>query len=167
MTLEQAIKTAIEFETRVRDVYSEAAASATNEIGSRVFTALGKEEQGHIEYLQSKLDDWTKTGKVTSTRLDTIVPSQDVIDRGVEKLDTQMARTDHGMELAMLTKALQVEGETADFYRRMVDELGPEGELFARFLEIEQGHQTIVQAEIDYLSRTGFCFDFQEFNMEH
>ena len=34
------------------------------------------------------------------------------------------------------------------------------------FLGIEQGHQAIVQAEIDALSGLGFWFDFQEFNLE-
>jgi len=33
-------------------------------------------------------------------------------------------------------------------------------------LEIEVGHQAIVQAEIDYLTRSGTFFDFQEFTLE-
>ena len=48
----------------------------------------------------------------------------------------------------------------------MVEELGEEGKLFARFLEIEDGHRAIVQAEIDYLNRTGFFFDLQDFKIE-
>ena len=37
---------------------------------------------------------------------------------------------------------------------------------FGRFLEIEQGHQAIVRAEIDALTGMGFWFDFQEFDLE-
>ena len=66
----------------------------------------------------------------------------------------------------MLAKALKMEQETSDFYRQMVSEMGDEGILFERFLEIEDGHQAIVQAELDYLNKTGTFFDFQEFNME-
>jgi hypothetical protein len=43
---------------------------------------------------------------------------------------------------------------------------GPAKEMFQRFLEIEDGHVAMVQAEIDYLSDNGFWFDFTEFNME-
>jgi len=31
---------------------------------------------------------------------------------------------------------------------------------------IEEGHQAIVRAGIDYLSRTGYWFDIKEFDME-
>ena len=49
----------------------------------------------------------------------------------------------------------------------MVEEL-PEGArpLFRRFLEIEDGHLAMVQAEIDTLAGTGFWFDVQEFSLE-
>jgi hypothetical protein len=49
----------------------------------------------------------------------------------------------------------------------MVTELDAAGrELFSHFLEIEQGHQAIVQAEIDALTGLGFWFDFAEFKLE-
>ena len=51
--------------------------------------------------------------------------------------------------------------------QRMVEEMKEGKELFQRFLEIEVGHQAIVQAELDYLNQTGTFFDFQEFNLEH
>jgi peptide deformylase len=38
--------------------------------------------------------------------------------------------------------------------------------MFARFLEIEEGHARIVQAEIDTLTGMGFWFDVQEFRLE-
>ena len=77
-----------------------------------------------------------------------------------------MSKADYGSEMEMLRKALELEIETSDFYRKMVDKLGAEGEMFAHFLKIEEGHKAIVQAEIDYLGNTGFFFDFQEFSME-
>lgn len=166
MTLEEAIKMALEYENRVRDTYFEAARQATDSLSQRVFQVLGNEEQGHVDYLNSRLKEWQSTGQVTAERLDTIVPSPNVIELGVARLDSHMQKVDRGSELAMLSKALQLEIETSDFYRRMVEELGEEGKLFARFQEIEDGHRAIVQAEIDYLNRTGFFFDFQEFKIE-
>ena len=138
----------------------------TDETGKRIFRVLGEEEQGHIDYLQSKLDEWQKTGKVTADKLETIVPSKSAIEEGFKKLDKHMSEEDHGSEMAMLRKALELETETSAFYEKMVAELGDEGEMFAHFIKIEEGHKAIVQAEIDYLGNTGFFFDFQEFNVE-
>lgn len=67
----------------------------------------------------------------------------------------------------MLNKALDVEIETSSFYKEMVDRLEDEPQkMFKRFLEIEEGHLALVQAEIDSITGTGFWFDFQEFNLE-
>ena len=166
MTLEKAIKTALEYENKVRDTYLEAARDATDAVAKRVFKVLGDEEQGHVDYLNSKLEEWRKTGKVTPERLGTVVPSQEAIEEGVAKLDGHMNKADLGSEMFVLSKALQLEVETGNFYREMVDTLGEEGELFSRFLEIEDGHRAIVQAEIDCLNNTGYLFDFQDFKME-
>ena len=70
-------------------------------------------------------------------------------------------------ELDLLKTALELERQTSGFYRQLVDTL-PTGdrELFARFLEIEQGHLTIVQAEIDNLNGMGTWFDIMEFDLE-
>ena len=48
-----------------------------------------------------------------------------------------------------------------------VDELPAEArELFRRFLEIEEGHLALVQAQIDFVTGTGYWFDVREFNLE-
>lgn len=167
MTLEEAIKTAIEYETRVRDVYIEARAAANNEVGRRVFKFLAKEEQGHLDYLKQRLDEWQKTGKVSIAHLDTIVPSPTKIKEGVEKLENRMASEDHSDEANMLEKAYEVEVETGNFYKKMVAELGPDGQaLFQRFVEIEEGHEALVRAELDAVMGHGFWFDMQEFHLE-
>jgi hypothetical protein len=49
----------------------------------------------------------------------------------------------------------------------MVSEMAEERRpLFARFLEIEEGHVAIVEAEIDAVSGAGFWFGIQEFDIE-
>ena len=166
MTLEEAIKTAIEYETKVRDAYLDNVGNIADETGQRVFKILGDEEQGHLDYLRARLAEWKQTGKVSFSKLETIVPAREVIEEGVKRLDDHLSARDYGTEREMLQKALGMEQETSDFYQRMVNELGEKGKLFARFLEIEQGHQAIVQAELDYLNSSGTFFDFQEFNLE-
>ena len=66
-----------------------------------------------------------------------------------------------------MRQSLDAELETAAFYLRMVSELDAAGRaFFARFVEIEQGHVAIVQAEIDAVTGLGFWFDVQEFRLE-
>jgi rubrerythrin len=165
MTIEEAIKMALEYETRVRDSYVTAAANASSQVGKKVFTTLGEEEQGHIDYLECRLKELQDTGKINVEVVESIVPSAAQIEIGVQKLDEHLSKEDHGGEGEFLSKALQLEKETSDFYQRMVDELGADGEVFEQFLNIEKGHLAIVQAEMDALNQTGYLFDFQDFGM--
>ncbi|MBU0718310.1 MAG: ferritin family protein [Planctomycetes bacterium] len=167
MTIEEAIQTAIELENEVRDVYRAAAAEAVDPMGKRVFTVLADEEQGHVDYLESRLGDWRKTGKVNLVALDTVVPSAEAIAEAVDSLSEGMSDVDHGTEMEMLGKALEAECKTSGFYRQMVAELPTAGqELFQRFMEIEEGHVAIVQAEMDSLTGNGVWFDMLEIRLE-
>ena len=51
MNIEEAIKTAIEYEIRIRDIYTEAAAAVDDEVGQRIFESLAKDEQRHIDHM--------------------------------------------------------------------------------------------------------------------
>ena len=76
-------------------------------------------------------------------------------------------RTKQNVELELLKKALDAEIKTSLFYKEMVGKLDGEGqELFRRFVEIEQGHEAIVQAEIDSLSNCGIWLGSLEFSLE-
>lgn len=170
MNLEEAIKTALDYEGKVHKTYLEAMEQATDDIGRRVFKTLCDEERQHIKYLRDRLDEWQRTGKITVAELGTAIPSRETIDEGVERLREKVAPEGggkYGAELEMLKRALQVEIETGNFYREMVQTLDAEGQkMFERFVEIEEGHQAIVQAEIDCVSGTGFWFDTPEFRLE-
>ena len=167
MTTEEAIKTAIDYETRIRDIYAEAAENAADPVGRRVFRTLRDDEQSHLDYLLSRLQEWQKTGEITVEKLETVIPARDAILRGLDKLERRMSIADRGDEKQMLSKALKVETETSDFYRKMVAELSDAAQqMFAHFLEIEERHIAAVQAELDYVSNTGYWFDFKEFDME-
>lgn len=163
MTIEEAIQTAIEFENEVRDVYKAAAKEAVDPVGKRVFTVLADEEQGHVDYLESRLEEWRKTGNVNPVTLETAVPSREVIAEAADSVSEGVSGVDHGTELKMLGKALEAERKTSGFYREMVAELPAEGQkLFERFVEIEEGHVAIVQAEMDSVTGTGAWFDVLE-----
>jgi rubrerythrin len=167
MNLEQAINTALDYERKVRDTYRDALKKMKDDTGRKVFQVLADEEQGHVDYLESRLREWTKTGKLTPEKLATAIPSPEQIAAGVKQLKQPLKRIDHSAELELLKKALEVELTAGNFYGQMAKEMDGDGQkMFARFLEIEQGHRTIVQAQIDAVSGLGYWFDFQEFNLE-
>ena len=64
MTVEEAIKTAIEYETRIRDLYLEALEAATDENGKRIFKLMADEEQHHLNYLNTKLTKLEASGEI-------------------------------------------------------------------------------------------------------
>lgn len=159
---------ALDFESRVKEVYREAERQVTDPTGKWVVKVLADEEQDHLDYLNSRLIEWQATGNITVPHLDSMVPNQVIIESEVKKLQNKMqGPSQHrDSELKMLKAALAVEIETSDFYKKMVNELSEEGQrLFARFVEIEEGHRAMVQAEIDYLSGPGYWFDFREFDL--
>ncbi len=171
MNIEEAIKTAIAFEAKVTGVYREAEKQVGDPVGKRVFKALADEEQDHLDFLKSKLKEWNETGKVIPEQLKSSVPSRMSIEKGVDKLKSDIGSPGseriYDTELQMLEKAYKVELETNDFYRKMVNELPEQGrDLFVPFLDIEDGHLAIVQAELDYVKGSGFYFDFREFDLE-
>ncbi len=167
MTIEEAIKTAIEYEIRIRDIYMEAAAAVNDEKGKRIFRTLGDDEQHHIDYLRHKLVQFQNTGKVVPEKLDSAIPSREIVNREAAKVKSLVEKDFLGIRQQMLSKALKAEVETSSFYQKMVDELPAEAQaLFARFLEIENNHIRAVQFELDYVSKTGYWFDFKEFDME-
>jgi rubrerythrin len=166
MNVEEALVTALEFENKVRDAYREMAEAAESGIGKNVFGVLAAEEQHHVEYLESRLSQWRRDGSITAEGLQTAVPDRAAVEAGVAKLAAEAKGEIRGGEVEMLRRALHMETEASAFYRRMVEEL-PElaRPLFARFVEIEDGHTAIVQAELDYASGSGFMFDFRDFEM--
>lgn len=167
MTIEEAIKTAIAYEIRIRDVYLEAVAAVDDAVGKRIFETLGQDEQHHIEYLEHKLAQFQQTGAVQSEKLESAIPDQESIQQEADKIKNLTDKDFLGIKQQMLSKALQVEIETSDFYQKMVNELPAEARpLFERFLEIENNHIQAVQFELDYMSKTGYWFDFKEFDME-
>ena len=167
MTLEEAINTAIEYEIRIRDLYREAAGAVADESGRRMLDMLAADEESHVAFLEHCLRSWKETGQVTADGLTPVIPSPERIDQHVRGLRPAMTKKSLGDDKQLLSRALALEIETSAFYEKMTGEMdGPGRDLFGRFLDIENGHIAAVQAELDYMSQTGYWFDFQEFDME-
>lgn len=169
MNLQEAIKSAIEYEHRVRDHYAKAASQALDAKAQKIFATMAREEQTHVSYLESCLSEWLQSGAVPELTLQSVLPPPTWLQAEATKLHSLAAgRTPPGTAEAELLKvALDLERTTSAFYQSLVDQLEQKhAQLFRRFLEIELGHVAIVQAEIDALAGLGHWFDFMEFSLE-
>ncbi|MFO7716362.1 hypothetical protein [Desulfosarcina sp.] len=167
MKLESAIVSALEFENRIRDLYIEAGTRTGDAAAKKIFQALANDEQRHVDYLESRLDEWQRLGVVTAAVLDSIIPDKTAIRREAAALKSKISADTRGLKQQMLSRALEMEIETSRFYRELVDQVSSEHRaMFSRLLEIEDNHVEAVQFELDHLSQTGFWFGFEEFDME-
>jgi rubrerythrin len=169
MDLPGALSTAIDYEHRVRDHYAGAASQALDATAKKVFATLAREEQGHVSYLEARLEEWRQTGAVTDAELPTVLPAPARLQREAAKLALAARGKDlpAASEVDLVKVALELERTTSAYYQTLVDELPLEyRHLFARFLEIELGHLAIVQAELDSMAGLGHWFDVMEFSLE-
>ena len=167
MTLEEAIKTALAYENRIRDIYLQSVDATEDPAGKKIFQQLAEDEQRHVDYLEHRLEEWRSTGRITDAKLESTVPSANLIRREAARVKSRVEGDHRGLKQQMLSKALKAEIETSEFYRQMVERLADDGrKMFTRFLEIENNHIEAVQFELDYVGRTGYWFGFEEFDME-
>ena len=167
MNLETALTNALEFENRIRNLYRDAADRTDDPAGKRIFRTLADDEQRHVDYLESRLDEWRRRGAITIATLESIVPDKAAIHKEAAALRTTISRDTRGLKQQMLSQALEMERDTSRFYRDLVDRVDiAVRPMFARFLEIEDNHVEAVQFELDHLTNTGFWFGFEEFDME-
>jgi rubrerythrin len=167
MTVERALRESLRYEHSIRDLYTEAARGATEDAARNFYRLLGKDEQSHVDYLEHKLTQWKEKGIVTHEGLLSGLPDAEKVEAAVRRAGLPLGGRDLGGHVEALSRALKAEEETSSFYRSLV--AGVEGEaspLFARFLEIEEGHTRIVRAELDLATRTGHWFDMKEFDLE-
>lgn len=167
MTPEEALISAIEYEQRVYDHYHQASQRLADPTAQRVFGVLASEEEGHIAYLNSRLTIWKEKGIIAPEQLKTILPHSEWLQEGRVPMRKIRLEREYEDELQMLKDSLKLEREVSEHYKKLVSLLPPpSNELFRPFIEIEEGHAALIQAEIDALQKDGFWFDISEFNLE-
>ncbi len=167
MDIQSGLKTAMEMELKIRNIYTQAFEKCPDEAGRRFLAMMRDDEQYHHDYLEKRLKEWLQSGDIQFQSIKMNVPAGQQIDACIQQVRQAMKTEDRGMMQQMLSNALKGEVLTSEFYKKMVsDSDGAAKEMFARFLEIENGHIAAVQAELDFVMKTGYWFDFKEFDME-
>jgi rubrerythrin len=145
----------------------EAVADTDDAAGKKIFQDLADDEQSHVAYLESRLDEWQKAGAVSTEMLESIIPDKATIRQAAEVLKSKIKQDTRGLKQQMLSRALEMEIDTSRFYEQLVEQVSSDHQaMFNRFLEIEKNHIEAVQFELDHLSNTGFWYGFEEFDME-
>lgn len=165
----KAIETAVQIEKDGLAFYTEAAKQTSDPSGKKMFQSLARDEAGHLKLFETARESLLKEGHwpspeqvaaISPKRLahPPIFPTGD----GVKTAEVPER------ELAALQRGIQAEKDSIAFYSQERDKTNdPDAKaMYAYLIEQEEGHHTILQGEYDYLNRTGFWFDVQEFDLE-
>lgn len=158
---------ALDFEKKIRDLYISAESTVDDERGKAIFRGLAKDEQSHIDFLEAGLETLKNDGVIDSAGLATTIPDVQSNHTQIEKMKTRIPERMLGDIKMVLSRALQMEQQTTDFYKDAAQKTeGHVRRVMEKFIEIEQRHTEVVRMELDHASNSGFWFDFMEVSME-
>jgi len=165
----KAVETAIQIEKDGLAFYTEAAKQTDDPNGKKMFRSLARDEAAHLKLFETTRESLLKEGHwLSPEQIAAISPKkfdrQPIFPTGDEIKAAEIPER----ELAALQRGIQAEKDSIAFYSQEMDKTGdPDAKaMYAYLIEQEEGHRTILQGEYDYLNRTGFWFDIQEFDLE-
>lgn len=159
--------TAIQYEKKIRDLYSSAESMLDDERGKVIFSTLAQEEQSHIDFLEHSLNVLKENGTINPDGLTSAIPDTALVELHMESMKTKIPEKMLGDIKTVLSSALQLEVQTTEFYQDAYNQAeGNIRDVLGKFVEIEQRHTDIVRIELDHASHNGFWFNFMEISME-
>lgn len=168
-TVLKAIETAMQIEKDGLAFYTEAAKQTKDPNGQKMFKSLARDEAAHLKLFETVHESLLKEGHWPSPeKVAAISPGEfnhpPVFPTGGQAKAAEMPKR----ELDALRRGIQAEESSIAFYSQERDKTDdPDAKaMYGYLVEQEEGHYTILQGEYDYLNRTGFWFDVQEFDLE-
>ena len=165
----QAIETAIQIEKDGLAFYTGAAKQTGNASGKKMFQSLARDEAAHQKLFEAVRRSLLQEGNwLSPEEVAAISPGEfgrsPIFPVGNEISAAEIPQR----ELAALQRGIEAEESAIAFYSEQMEKADdPEAKaMYAYLVEQEEGHRTILEGEYDYLNRTGFWFDFQEFGLE-
>jgi rubrerythrin len=165
----KAIETAIQIEKDGLAFYTEASKQTDDPNGKRMFQTLARDEAAHLRLFEDTRQALLEKGTwLSPEEVAAISPGEfdrpPIFPTGDEIKAAEIPER----ELVALQRGIQAEKDSIAFYSQQMEktEYPDARAMYAYLIEQEEGHHTILQGEYDYLTRTGFWFDFQEFDLE-
>jgi rubrerythrin len=177
--IEEVLSVAIATEWEGYAFYRTMAEKTSSPLGKEMFNRLAEEEIEHVHVLEqvscayadncvymdydtalgyidcdSELEVWDEEGA-------TCTETAPIFKRGVE-------RAERLNDVDALRIAAETEEEAVRYYTEAAETATNEDakSFFRKMVEIESGHQKLLEAEYDYYSANGFYFDQREFSLE-
>lgn len=160
VSLIQIIQRAIQSERDGSRFYSRAAGATRDPKAKNMFEQLARDELYHVEVIEDLYRDLLTGGAIKP------VKGYPIFEKREKESGEEIPN--FGGEAEVLEQAIRDEIASRDFYRAAAASLGPgQGqEVFHDLVEMEEGHIRLLQAELDFLEKTGFYFDHMEFSVE-
>lgn len=167
MTVEEAFDQALQYERAIRDQYIGAANGSIIVEARALYETLATDEGYHVAYLEQQHAAWKRTGRAEDAEPQRALPPSTEVSAAIARARSTFSAIPEGGQMGALQNALHAEEATSAFYRSLAGRFPPDiATVFARLLEIEDGHTAIVRAELDLVSGTGHWFDVRVFDME-
>ena len=168
-TVLKAIETAMQIEKDGLAFYTEVARQTKDPNGQKMFQSLARDEAGHLKLFETVRESLLKEGHWLSPEQVTAMSPGEfnhppVFPTGAQAKATEIPKR----ELDALQRGIQAEKDSIAFYSQEKAKSDDQDAtaMYAYLIEQEEGHRIILQGEYDYLTRTGFWFDVQEFDLE-
>lgn len=164
--VKEAIQQAIQMEKDGYAFYMRAAAQTSNEIGSRIFQSLAKDEQMHLDTFQKLFEDCIDKAEyeklVNSSKKYANLP---VFPKDLRV--TEGANPDTN-DLDALNAAMDSEKQAIDYYSMILEKTEDEGarDVIKEIIHQEKNHYHILEEEFDFLGRTGYWYDSEHLSLE-
>lgn len=160
----EAIKMAIQMEKEGLRYYEDAAEKTDNELAKKTFQRIARDETTHLKTFQKMFDtitgieEWREMAKFTPT-----VGKVPVFEGEIEKKGDV-----NPSEVDALRIAIDNERKGIEHYKNAAAASGDEmaKEIFNKIREEEEYHYDLLQAQLDYLTKSGFWLDIGEFQMD-
>jgi rubrerythrin len=160
----EVLQTAMQIERDGYAFYAAAARETKDSNAVKMFLSLARDEMEHLGRLETAYCALTKgrqwpRAQQSAGRVHGVFPAPE---------QAASAVTPGTREVAALKQGIQAEADSIAFYRQAAgDAKDPEAQAMYEYLiREEERHLSILQAEHDYLTETGFWFNYQEFSLE-
>jgi rubrerythrin len=165
----EVLRNAILMELEGQEFFKKAAERMNHPRAKQTFLSLVKQEQRHVDVLSSefsRISDGLEWSSLTEAMAAGAPARLSVFrDRGI--LQAIKVREDAG-ELEVLKIGIEVEQKSIDYYRAAgTESADPKArEVYFWLVGEEAGHLTILNAEYDNRTRSGYYYDQAEFSLE-
>lgn len=162
----KALELAISTEKTGLKTYLDFGYQTKDESGKNMFIRLAADEFEHMTILEKQRESiqekecWISV-KLVKSDIEKLIPEikgKSAKIKGSKGLD----------QMSALRTALDMEDRAIKFYKEQaqlsIDSKAKE--MYERLVAMEKAHYELIQAEIDYIEKTGFWFNLREFSLE-